>query len=155
MFANRTIRGVTIPCVALYIIVVIVIIVYGYIIRKTQTKDFLEKKVIDHPSCPGFDGWAVTHFFFFALLGLLYPGQHLQFAIIGLAWEGVEHFLGTNKIETSSGKRLQLVGDQDEDGRPTGNNDSWWYGRFVTDTSFDMAGYIVGSSIAQKYWPNK
>jgi hypothetical protein len=153
MFANRTIGGVKIPCVAIYIVAVLLIIAYGAILRKTGTKDPLERKIIDHPSCPGFDGWAVTHFFLFAFLGLLYPGHYLQALLVSIGWEAVEHCLGTNQIEVS-GKRLQLVGDQDEEGRPTGNNEAWWYGRFTTDPCFNMAGYVLGSTAASKFWPN-
>ena len=154
MFANRVIRGVKVPCVAIYIVVVIVIVAYGYYLRTTGTKDVLEKKVIDHPSCPGFDGWAVTHFLSFGLLGFLYPGHYVQFLVASFVWEGIEHLLGTHQLEIS-GKRLQLIGDQDEEGKSTGKKDAWWYGRFTTDPCFNMAGYILGSAAAEKWWPNK
>lgn len=157
MFANRTIGGVKIPCVAIFIVAVIVIILYGHYIRTTQTKDILETKIIDHPSCPGFDGWACTHFFLFLGVGILFPNHHLQAVIVGLGWEGIEHLLGTTNIEMS-GKRLQLIGDQDEDGRPivqkAGDPPKYWYGRPVTDTAFDVVAYCIGSAIGSKYWPN-
>lgn len=153
MFANRKIRGITIPCVAVYIVVVLAIVVYGIYLRKTGTKDILEKKIIDHASCPGFDGWAVTHFFFFGLLGVLFPDKYIQALGVSLGWETIEHLLGTTNIEMS-GKRLQLIGDQDEEGKPTNKKDAWWYGRFVTDNSFNLSGYILGSAIGRKYWPN-
>lgn len=155
MFANRTIGGVRIPCVAIYVIVVFAIVLYGHYLRKTETKDILERKIIDHPSCPGFDGWACSHFLLFGLLGFLFPGHHVQALVVSLGWEGVEHFLGTNNLEFS-GKRLQLIGDQDEDGRPIkSEKPAYWYGRFVTDNSFNLSGYILGSAIASRWWPNK
>lgn len=154
MFANRTIRGVKIPCVAIFIVAVLAIIVYGHYLRATNTKDILERKIIDHPSCPGFDGWASLHFLLFGLLGILYPGHHVQAVGVSLGWEGIEHILGTTNIEMS-GKRLQLIGDQDEEGKPTGKKDSYWYGRFVTDNSFNLTSYILGSAIGSKYWPNR
>ncbi len=154
MFANRRIRGVKIPCVAIYIIAVLAIVVYGIVIRKRKIKDVLEKKVIDHPSCVGFDGWAVTHLMFFMMLGVLYPGKYVQCLVVSLGWEGIEHLLGTNKIEMS-GKRLQLIGDQDADGNPIPPKDEqWWYGRFTTDPMFNMAGYIIGSALGTRFWPN-
>ncbi|MDE2097639.1 MAG: hypothetical protein KGL39_10360 [Patescibacteria group bacterium] len=158
MFANRTIRGVKIPCVALYIVVVMFIIAYGYYLRRTGTRDILETKIIDHPSCSNFDGWATTHFIFFLILGVLYPGHPIQCIAVSLGWEGIEHLLGTTNIELS-GSRLQLIGDQDEDGRPIapkkGDAPKYWYGRFVTDNSFNLTGYMIGWAIADRWWPNR
>jgi len=153
MFANRTIGGIKIPCIAIYIVVVIAIVAYGHYLRATNTKDILETKIIDHPSCPGFDGWALTHLFMFFILGVLYPGRHVQALVVSLGWEGIEHTLGTTNLEFS-GKRLQLIGDQDEEGRPIKRKNAYWYGRFVTDNSFNMTGYILGSAIASRWWPN-
>lgn len=158
MFANRIIGGRKVPCVALYIVAVLAIVVYGMYIRKRKIKDVLEKKIVDHPSCPGFDGWAVTHFLFFLALGVLYPGHYVQCLAVSVGWEGVEHLLGTNNVKMS-GKRLQLIGDQDADGNPVapkddGGGEAWWYGRFVTDPAFNMAGYILGSAFANRFWPN-
>jgi hypothetical protein len=140
--------------VAIYVVAVLAIILYGYYLRATETKDILETKIIDHPSCPGFDGWASLHFILFGLIGFLYPNHHVQALAVSLGWEGIEHLLGTTNIEMS-GKRLQLIGDQDEEGRPIkGKKDSYWYGRFVTDNSFNVSAYILGSAAANKWWPN-
>ena len=152
MFANRIINGIKIPCAALYIVAIILIVAYGFLIRSTKIPDILEKKVIDHPSCPGFDGWAVAHFLFFGIIGYLYPGHYIQVLIVSLAWEGIEHFLGQCKVMVG-GKRLQLIGAQDEDGRYTGDED-FWYGRFITDSFFNVSGYIIGTEASKKYWPN-
>ena len=157
MFANRTIRGVKIPCVAFYIIAVLAIITYGHYIRSTGTRDVLETKIIDHPSCNGLDGWGMTHFFFFLGLGILYPGHYFQCLVVSLGWEGIEHILGTCPIEIN-GKRLQLMGDQDEDGRPIkpkeGEPPKYWYGRFLSDSFLNLSGFIIGSALGNRYWPN-
>lgn len=156
MFANRTVRGVRVPAVAFYVVAVMAIVLYGRHIRRHRKRDVLERKIIDHPSCPGFDGWALTHLFFFGVLGLFYPGHYLQALVVSVGWEGVEHALGSCPLEVS-GRRLQLVGDQDEDGNPivpaAGEEPRYWYGRFVTDPAFNLAGYIIGSAIAERYWP--
>lgn len=152
MFASRVIQGVTIPCAAMYVVCVLLIIVYGMVIRRTQTRDILAVRIFDHPICQDIDGWSVTHLMFFGLLGVLYPGKHLQFLTIGVLWEVIETALGQNKLEVS-GRRLQLVGDQDSDGNTTGNDDAYWYGK-ESDIVVDMAGYCIGSAYAEKYWPN-
>jgi hypothetical protein len=153
MFANRVIRGITIPCVVLYIVCIIMIVVYGIILRATKGRDFLGKKLYEHPLVGEIDGWSITHFLFFGLLGILYPGQHLQFFAIGFGWEVVETILGQYKFGMT-GSRLQLIGEQDEDGNLTGNEDAYWYGR-SSDVLVDVAAYCVGSELAEKYWPNK
>ena len=152
MFANRIIGGCNIPCVTLYIITIFAIIIYGYIIRKTNTRDILEKKIYHHPICQDIDGWSITHLIFFGVLGMLYPGNHLQFLVVGIGWEAIESFIGQNRIKIS-GKRLQLVGDQDCDGNMTGNDNAYWYGK-ESDIVVDMVGYCIGSALSSRYWPN-
>jgi len=89
---------------------------------------------------------------FFGLLGVLYPGHHLQFLTVGVLWEVIETALGQNKFEIS-GKRVQLIGDQDDDGNMTGKDDAYWYGK-ESDIIMDITGYSIGSYIAERYWPN-
>jgi len=152
MFVNRIIRGVTVPCVAMYIVAILLIVSYGHILRKTGRRDILEKTYINHPILQNIDGWSVTHLIFFGILGAMYPGHHLQFFLIGAGWEMVETFLGQNKIMVGD-KRLQLVGEQDETGVSTGNDDAYWYGK-SSDIIVDNLGYAIGSAVAEKYWPN-
>lgn len=152
MFVNRVINGIKIPCVAVYIVCVLAIIVYGYFIRRTKTRDVLAKRIYHHPICQDIDGWSVSHFMFFGLLGVLFPGHHLQFFMTGVFWEIIESALGQNNFEVS-GRRLQLVGDQDADGNTTGKDDAFWYGK-ESDIVMDVAGYCLGSALAEKYWPN-
>ena len=148
-FATTTIKGRRISAAAIHCAAAFSIILYGRLLRARGWRDPLEKKVVDHPSAPGFDGWATLHFFYFGLLGYLFPRRHVQALGVSLGWELIEHLLGTTDVRIG-GKRLQLVGDQDEEGRPTGKEDAWWYGRFVTDNSFNMSGYILGSALADK-----
>lgn len=151
MFVSRTVGGVKIPCCVFYIIVVLVIFAYGALIRQTGTPDVLERMVIDDPSVSNFDGWAATHLLFWTFLGFWFPGHYLQALGFSLAWEGFEDFLGRTKI-TMGGSRLQLVGGTDEDGGLTGD-DQYWYGRYTTDTAYNLIGYILGSALAARFWP--
>lgn len=153
MFANRVIRGVKIPCVVLYIVCILLIVLYGVVLRATKSRDILAKKIYTHPICQDIDGWSISHFLFFGLLGVLYPGQHLQFLCVGFLWEVIETVLGQNKFGTT-GSRLQLIGEQDENGVPTGNNDAYWYGK-ESDVVVDIFGYSLGSAWAERFWPNK
>lgn len=149
---STMVRGRRVSAAAIHVCAALSIIVYGRILRARRWRDPLERKVIDHPSTPGFDGWATLHFFYFGMLGYLFPRRHVQALGVSLGWELIEHLLGTTNVKMS-GKRVQLVGDQDEEGRPTGKEDAWWYGRFVTDNSFNMSGYVLGSALAD--WREK
>jgi hypothetical protein len=155
MFANRFIGGLKVPCVAIFIVVVLVIILYGCFLRKTRARDVLAKRLFDHPVCQEIDGWSVSHLVFFGLLGFLYPGHHLQFLAVGVFWEGVETALGQNVLKVR-GARLQLIGDQDEAGFSTdeGEGEAYWYGK-GSDIIMNNLGYAVGSALAEKYWPNE
>lgn len=153
MFVNRLINGYKIPSVALYIIAVILIIVYGYVLRKMKMRDILADQIYHHHICQEIDGWSVIHLIFFGILGFLYPGHHFQFLMVGALWEVAETVIGQNQIELS-GKRLQLIGDQDKDGNITGGDDAFWYGK-ESDIIVDACGYAIGSLLADWYWPNE
>jgi hypothetical protein len=152
MFASRSVCGVVVPCVVLCIVCVFIIAAYGYFIRRAKTRDVLARRIYHHPICQDIDGWSISHLLFFGLLGVLYPGHHLQFFLVGAGWEIVETVLGQNELKLS-GRRIQLVGDQDAEGGPTGKDGAFWYGK-ESDVLMDVFGYAVGSCFAEKYWPN-
>ena len=156
-FANRRLGRSVIPCFVFYIIAVILIILYGVYTRLTKRPDVFERKVVDDPACIGFDGWGGLHFIFWLMLGWFFPGHHTQVLLISVVWEGIEDFLGRHEVQVN-GKRLQLMGAQDEDGAPIavdeGETGMRWYGRYLSDPAFNMAGYILGSAAADRWWPN-
>jgi hypothetical protein len=152
MFASRVVRGVKIPCVVFYVVSVLFIVAYGSFIRRMKMKDHLARRIYHHPICQDIDGWSVSHLLLFGLLGVLYPGHHLQFLLIGIGWEVIETALGQNRFEVS-GRRVQLVGDQDAEGNMTGKDDAYWYGK-ESDIVVDIFGYSLGSAWATRHWPN-
>ena len=145
-------------CYKWLIVVVVLIFVYGAIIRRFGWPDVLERSVIDDPSVHNFDGWAGTHFIFWGFMGFLYPGRYVSALGISMAWEGFEDLLGRTKL-TVGGSRMQLVGATEEDGAtdsdPADSEEEFWYGRYVTDTFFNLAGYIIGSAVANRVWPER
>jgi hypothetical protein len=137
MFANRVVRGVKVPCVVLYLVCVLAIVAYGYALRRAEGRDPLARRLYHHPICQDIDGWSVCHLLFF---------------LVGAGWEVVETALGQNRLELS-GRRLQLVGDQDAEGRVTGDDAAFWYGK-ESDIVVDALGYALGSALASRFWPN-
>ena len=153
MRAWRCIGGVRIPCVVFYIVAVIAIFAYGFFIRKSGRPDVLERLVTESPSWDNCDGWAMTHLFFWGFLGFWFPGNYLQALGVSLWWEKFEDGLGRAHI-TVGGSRLQTIGHTDDTCVYTDDSEGkFWYGRYVTDTFFNLAGYIVGSALAKAYWP--
>ena len=146
-------RCIRVPCYVWLLFIVLVIIIYGAVLRKTGGADVLERKVIDDPAVANFDGWAGTHVIFWAFLGFLYPGKYVQALTVSLLWEGIEDFLGRNRM-TVGGSRLQLVGATDDTGQTEDDNEAFWYGRYTTDPFFNMTGYILGSAAAERWWPS-
>ena len=151
MFASRLIAGRRVPSAAIYVVAVLAIVAYGAVLRATKTRDILATPIYSSPIFQDIDGWSVTHLLFFALLGVLFPGRPGEFLAVGIGWELVETALGQNRIEVS-GRRLQLIGDADADGRPTGDDDAFWYGK-ESDIVVDMIGYCLGSAAALRWWP--
>jgi len=152
MFASRCIGGFRVPCVVFYIVVVLAIFAYGFIIRRLGWPDSLEKKITNDPAWSNCDGWAMTHLFFWAFLGFWYPGRYLQALGVSLGWEAFEDLLGRKRL-TVGGSRLQLVGETDAVTKRPQERDKYWYGRYVTDTFYNLAGYIVGSALAARFCP--
>ena len=156
MFASRCVGGLRVPCVVILLVVVLAIFAYGYLLRRLGHPDVLERPVIDDPAWVGFDGWGATHLFLWCFLGWWYPGHSVQALVVALLWEGFEDTLGRSRL-TVGGSRLQLVGAVDEttgERLEDSEQDSMrWYGRFTTDSFFNLAGYTIGAALSKKFWP--
>lgn len=144
---STIISGYTVPVHAFLVAAIFLIIIYGLILRKFGLCDILEGKIIDRPELM-LDGWGVTHILFFMLLGFTYSGHPIAILIVGALWECIETILGQNKFMIGK-NRLQLVGDQDRDGRPTGDTEAYWYGR-SSDVLMNSIGYMFGEHIKKK-----
>ena len=157
MFASRLVGGSRVYAVGFYVVVVLAIFAYGALLRRRGLPDVLERPLTTSPSVQNLDGWAATHFFFWLALGVWFPGHYLQALGFSLAWEGFEDFLGRHPIRLG-GRRLQLVGDVPAHGggkSDGGGSDGeqYWYGRYTTDTAYNLMGYIVGTALASRFWP--
>lgn len=82
------------------------------------------------------DGWSVTHFGFFALLGYLYPDTFLVAMSIGIGWEVFEHLAGKNRPAILGGFGDCMTTDP-------GIQGSWWFGRF-SDIITNILGFLFG-----------
>lgn len=142
---QRIVYGWKLHVITLLIICIILIFAYGYFLRRTKRKDVLATDFYNDPVFQNIDGWSVSHFLFFMMLGFLYPNHYSAAIVAGVGWEIFETTLGQNKIMIS-GKRVQLVGSM-ENGVSTGNDSAYWYGK-GSDITMDILGYMIGNWIA-------
>jgi membrane protein implicated in regulation of membrane protease activity len=131
----------------LIIVCILLIVIYGQILRKIKSKDHLESNVA---KCTGCDGWGVLHFLFFALMGFVFPTKGVPLMILGIIWELIETVIGQNDIRIG-GKRFTLIGETvEKDGEISFDDTRWWYGR-TTDIAFNAVGFVIGQSLNLYY----
>jgi hypothetical protein len=99
-------------------------------------KDPLEKMI----GIGELDGWSVSHFTFFMLVGYIYPNTIIQTSMIGILWELFEHLYGKHRPGWLGG-----YGDCNDlaTDKIDGN---WWYGKW-TDIICNLCGFLVGKTL--------
>jgi hypothetical protein len=120
---------------------VLVIVLYGtYRCKKTDFQDPLTKSFVPPPFDKYLDGWGISHFMFFALLGFLYPQKALlAFSFtLGVIWELIEYSAKDHPFYISKCNYTNLSND----------GGSWWYGRWQ-DIVMNTLGLIAGYSISK------
>lgn len=125
--------------IAIYIIAVVYIFIY-YQARKikTITHDPMNEKyyawsVYDNPGMidvSEFDGWGISHFILYFILGYLYPNNLLLFTLIGIMWEFIEQCVHVKSI-------------YDDD--PI--KEKWWVGK-MSDIGMNSFGLILGNAFS-------
>jgi len=123
----------------LFILSILVIGVYGrYRCTHTDFKDPLETQLFYE-----LDGWSVSHYIFYALIGFLYPDQFFLTLILGICWELFEHYYGTQRPGWLGGYGdcPALASDKTTDG-------NWWYGKW-TDIICNILGFLTGQYIRE------
>ena len=158
MFANREIAGVKVPCVALYIVVIIFIFAYGYYRRKrapvTSSRKSLPAAPAARPRRVGDNAHSVLRASWVRVSRPLRAGPDRGGRV------GSIRAHARDAQDQVSGVRLQLMGATDNEGRPIECDDdsdkgnAWWYGR-ESDVCYDMIGYILGSALGERLWPQR
>lgn len=122
--------------VGLAVVCFLVISLYGKFRCANPTfHDPLMKKI----GVGDMDGWSLSHFFFFMLLGFLFPDSLLVAMALGAAWEGFEHLAGKHRPAILGGFGDCVTTDP-------GVSGSWWYGR-LSDLAMNLSGFVVGMAL--------
>jgi len=129
-----SILGICFVCASL-------IIVYGTIRCKIPGfSDPLTYAPVPPPWDRFLDGWGIAHFFFYGMLGYLFPQRWLFITMCGILWELIEtvfkdHPFYLSKCNYSMGKEGGAVG--------------WWYGRWE-DIIMNTLGMVLGIVLSNR-----
>jgi hypothetical protein len=94
------------------------------------------------------DWWSVSHFLLFMVFGLLEPGHHGKFFILGVLFEIIEDMLSADHstqladCTKPENKHHFIIGNI----FCNGLNDDYWYGKW-DDIFVNALGYTLGSSL--------
>ena len=115
----------------LLIIIVISIFLYGsYRCNHLDYDDPLERKL----HILELDGWSLSHFILFMILGFFYPAYLPLWFVLGCLWELCEYI-----FKSVGGKRCQGVNPR---------NDKWWYSRW-SDIFVNTGGLLTGLTLGR------
>ena len=122
-----------------FVVCVMCIFVYGrYRCNHPEYTDILETKlVVNQPLGLDLDGWSMSHFLFFTLIGYTFPTKNFLLCafLLGCGWEIFENTAGKDRPSWLGG-----YGDCEWENTDQGN---WWYGK-ISDPIINMAGLYCG-----------
>lgn len=123
----------------IYIIAVLMILSYGLV--KCHFPEFVDPLTIKLANTPYDilrDGWAISHFVLFMIVGYMYPQIHYMIfaSFLGVLWEAIEYGVRDTSIFPSSCVQNMI----------TNNSTRWWYGRWQ-DIVMNSYGLLVGAFI--------
>lgn len=86
------------------------------------------------------DGWSISHFCWYGLMGYVFPSHPLVVLGTGAIWEAVEWILGKTRPAIMGG-----FGDCPNNINAT-SNEKWWYGR-VSDLVVNTLGFFTSRAL--------
>lgn len=120
---------------AIFVVALLAIFGYGKFRCKNPTYvDPLQK----HLGILDLDGWSVAHFALFAFVGATHPKLFVPSMLLGIAWEGFEHYLGDKRPGWLGG-----YGDCEMSEERKKDTQGWWYGR-LSDIGVNALGFAAG-----------
>ena len=123
--------------ITIIIVCVATIFIYGK--YRCDHKDY--KDPLQFHIYGDLDGWSLTHFTFYFLLGYFFPNYVYYSFILGVLWELFEDYSGKYEPKILDGWGFCSVHTDRQDGK-------WWYGK-TTDILMNTLGLYVGYHIRQ------
>jgi hypothetical protein len=121
------------------------IVVYGVFRARFPTfQDPMQTSLVERPLLLHdlTDGWALSHFLFFAYMAKTFPQRAWTLFLLGVAWEVTEHVLRQTNMMWKIARRSGIAD------KTVHNVDQWWYARFA-DIVANAAGIAVGLWLAR------
>lgn len=118
-----------------------VIVSYGTLRCKGTFVDPLTLSPVGAPWNKFLDGWGLSHFVFYAVLGYLYPHKLLFITVLGVLWELVEMSFKEHPFYLSKCHYQAQV--------PGEGYEHWWTGRWQ-DIVNNTAGMLLGAWLATR-----
>ena len=86
------------------------------------------------------DIWSITHFFWYGLMGYVFPTRSIEVLTMGATWETTEWILGKTRPAIMGG-----FGDCPNNINAK-DNDKWWYGR-CSDLVVNTVGFFLARAL--------
>jgi hypothetical protein len=139
-FTGNIFEGVTIGYIVLLFISPILVIFYGWYRCKNikDHKDILEFSLIGDSNKIGVDGWLLSHYIWFLVIGYIYPKMMRLSLLLGVLWEVFEWYVGEYKP-----KFLLNLGFCSSPSGAKKRNNVWWYWKWQ-DLIVNPLGFISG-----------
>ena len=103
--------------------------------------DILEFGLFKNSEKWGIDGWSLTHFFGYMIMGYLFPKTLLLTMIGGALWELFETYVGKYKPKLIMGFGFcENISDK------TNKYKVWWYGKW-SDLVMNFLGFVIGMKL--------
>lgn len=93
------------------------------------------------------DGWSISHFVFFFLLGLAFPRTWWLALLLGCIWEGMEFATQYTTIPILDSMRGLAVC---KNNNSTIGNTFWWYGKW-SDLIMNAGGFGLGYFVRHSF----
>jgi len=106
-----------------------------------EHKDILEFSLLKNSKKYGVDGWLLSHYLFFVMMGFIYPNTLRISVIMGLLWEIFEWYCGVYKP-----KCLEGIGFCKSPSGAKQRGKVWWYWKWQ-DPIANTLGFITGKYI--------
>ena len=122
----------------------IMIFLYGLYRCKNirNHKDILEFSLFGDSNKLGMDGWLLSHYLFFVMLGFIHPNVMRLSVLMGLLWEVFEWWVGVYKP-----KFLEGIGFCPSPSGAKKRGNVWWYWKWQ-DPIANLLGFMTGKYLS-------
>jgi phosphatidylserine decarboxylase len=133
-------EGITPGYLMLGLLAPAIVFFYGwYRCKNIAThKDILEFSLFKESNKYGVDGWLLSHYLFFTLIGFVYPDTMRLSVLAGIMWELFEWYCGVYKP-----KCLEGFGFCASPSGSKKNEKVWWYWKWQ-DPIANLLGFMTG-----------